>query len=296
MQPHDAGGEFECVICLETLRAATHEVCLPCCGAGAAARSRKSRRAAAGNGDAETASEPDAHVSFIRFCRACVTTLAAADREGCIRCPTCRACLRVVAEPLAESEATRPPPPPSPTPLPPPLRVEVLPRGGQCQLCHQVRELVDRQLPVCEPCCAGMRGAPIAYECSGCGGFQRIPHPMWRYQATPLDWSSDTWFCHQRCQAQQRWRIMLAHVNRVPAAEAPPGWAAGRPDEQAARIATMRQQVAAARRGDGDGTVAAAPAAATAPGDGSRVGARLLFCAVCAVAVALALQRFGWLD
>ena len=40
-----------------------------------------------------------------------------------------------------------------------------------------------------------------------CHGFQRIPHPMWRYQHGPSAFSSDTWACHIRCGSFTHWRV-----------------------------------------------------------------------------------------
>ena len=87
----------------------------------------------------------------------------------------------------------------------------------------------------------------LRYECEQCRRFQRIPHPMYRYQPTPQQFGDVSWACHQRCRAQTHWRASTPRtsstceqrfftptaVNRrvhpedvlaVPADDAPEGW------------------------------------------------------------------------
>ncbi|CAE8715823.1 unnamed protein product, partial [Polarella glacialis] len=68
---------------------------------------------------------------------------------------------------------------------------------------------------------------------------QRIPHPMWRYQASPTEFGGSSWACHKRCQAQAHWRVVAEDVSKVPAADAPPSW--GRQEEWLAAVRERRR-------------------------------------------------------
>eukprot|EP00913_Durusdinium_trenchii_P028150 g26394.t1 len=83
---------------------------------------------------------------------------------------------------------------------------------GQCQMCRQMHILVDQGM--CEACNLGRRYV-FRYECQRCHRLQRIPHPMWRYQATPTDFSSSTWACHQGCGDYTTWRLAPEDVGQV---------------------------------------------------------------------------------
>ena len=77
---------------------------------------------------------------------------------------------------------------------------------------------------ICDACWLGNQIA-LRYECEGCGGVQRIPHPMWRYQVDgPEAFGHTPWACHQRCGTYTRWRVVPDDVARVPHGDAPESW------------------------------------------------------------------------
>jgi len=94
-----------------------------------------------------------------------------------------------------------------------------------CTLCRQPRVIVETRghVLLCDACLLGTQHA-LLYECQGCGRMQRIPHPMWRYQPTAVEFSTETWACHSRCGAQTHWRVAAADAANVPVADAPESW------------------------------------------------------------------------
>ena len=80
---------------------------------------------------------------------------------------------------------------------------------------------------------------PLLYECARCGGVQRIPHPMWRYQPTPSAFGDVTWACHVACDDYTTWRVHPDDAPRVPLADAPDGW--GARDEWLAGVRAIRR-------------------------------------------------------
>jgi hypothetical protein len=90
---------------------------------------------------------------------------------------------------------------------------------------------------MCDACLLGSR-YEFHYECSGCHRLQRIPHPMWQYQASPTEFSSAGWACHQRCRDYTRWRITPEDVVKLPHAHCPDSW--GRRDRWLASIREQR--------------------------------------------------------
>ena len=110
--------------------------------------------------------------------------------------------------------------------------------------CAQV--IVERNL--CEPCLYGSLHT-LRYECDGCHRTQRIPHPMWRYQADPDSYGGATWACHQRCGSYTHWRVIPADLPRVPMQDRPASWGTEAWMEQvrAARRQESVQQPAALR-------------------------------------------------
>lgn len=76
---------------------------------------------------------------------------------------------------------------------------------------------------VCDACFLG-KVVPLSYECSDCGGIQRIPHPMYRYQATLGSFSSNTWKCHLKCTGFTKWRISAEDMFLIPPGDQPTSW------------------------------------------------------------------------
>jgi hypothetical protein len=158
---------------------------------------------------------------------------------------------------------------------------EVADQVDTCSLCNQVRVIVaeDGRLKMCDACTLG-RQHPLLYECEGCGRFQRIPHPMWRYQERgPNAFGTVTWACHVRCQAQTHWRVAPNDAARVPAFDCPEGW--GRRDEWLAAVREQR------RRGG-------ALAGAVAPAEERRQEATVLVLAFVFLLLAGYVHAFGY--
>lgn len=89
---------------------------------------------------------------------------------------------------------------------------------------------------MCDACLLGMR-YQLHYECQRCHKAQQIPHPMWRYQETPLEFGNITWACHRDCGDYTHWRVIPEDAAKVPDFDCPDGW--GRRDDW---LATVRRQ------------------------------------------------------
>mmetsp|Transcript_17882 Transcript_17882/g.53208 ORF Transcript_17882/g.53208 Transcript_17882/m.53208 type:complete len:262 (-) Transcript_17882:9-794(-) len=158
--------------------------------------------------------------STTRFCLACLRLLV--DHAGGVaRCPRCRAWISIAGDAVVEHDGV-----------------------GRCVTCQQERVIVlrgtdrGRHYALCDACFFGHRLA-LRYECQGCGGVQRIPHPMWRYQVDgPESFGHTPWACHVRCETFTNWRVLGADAHLVPADDAPESW--GRPDA-IARVRALRR-------------------------------------------------------
>ena len=151
--------------------------------------------------------------STVVFCRRCVEIICERGVRGIGRCPTCSSSIEFVGGALVQRAA----------------------RIGRCGICLQPRELVGES-NWCDACALGRANA-LRYECERCGCYQRIAHPMYRYQATAAEFGTTTWACNQRCGAQRNWRVVPDDAYLVPAADCPPGW--GR---RSAWLAAVRDQ------------------------------------------------------
>lgn len=174
----------------------------------------------------------------MQYCVRCIEIICETGPGGVGRCPTCRSFLKKSAEQAGTFEVTG--------------RLET------CVICNQPRPIVGefRGRPLCDSCQLGMR-LPLRYECQRCGRAQKIPHPMYRHQATPETFGNNSWACHARCGDFTFWRILPEDVALVPDAEAPESW--GRRDEWFTRIREQRQaeraaggRAAPAARADGE--------------------------------------------
>eukprot|EP00656_Telonema_subtile_P057773 TRINITY_DN9582_c0_g9_i1.p1 TRINITY_DN9582_c0_g9~~TRINITY_DN9582_c0_g9_i1.p1 ORF type:complete len:239 (+),score=18.71 TRINITY_DN9582_c0_g9_i1:107-823(+) len=147
--------------------------------------------------ESERATMPccDTTGSSISFCRRCVEIIC---KQGLGRCPCCRAYIRIADGVVSVSD-----------------------NEGPCVLCRQNKILVDANM--CDACVLGSRFA-LNYECQRCSRVQRIPHPMWRYQAHPSEFGDTSWACHQQCGDYTHWRVVPDHVSHIPLQDAPEGW------------------------------------------------------------------------
>ena len=162
--------------------------------------------------------------STMRYCVRCVEIICEGGPGGVGRCPTCRAFIKRREDGDGFAVADR---------------VE------QCVLCRQPRVIVAeiRGMPACDACFQGAQN-PLRYECQRCGRFQRIPHPMYRYQVDgPTAFGNNTWACHVGCGDQTHWRVAAADAHLVPPDDAPEAW--GLRDEWLQRVREQRRQEAA---------------------------------------------------
>ena len=160
--------------------------------------------------------------STTQFCKRCIEIICEHGPGGVGRCPNCRKFLRVGEDGFVAAEET-----------------------DQCGNCQQVRVIVHNfwtqrgRIKLCDACLLGFN-IQLRYECAGCGRLQRIPHPMWRYQPSPIEFGHTTWFCHQRCDTHTTWRVAAQDAALVPADDAPETW--GRRDEWLAAVREQRQR------------------------------------------------------
>jgi len=154
--------------------------------------------------------------STTQFCARCIQIVCERGPGGVGRCPNCRQYLRVG----------------------PGGELVIADHTDTCTMCNQVRVIVEVRFHanLCEACLFGVQHT-LRYECDGCMRLQRIPHPMWRYQATPVEFGNVTWYCHQRCNAFTHWRVAAQDAGMVPAQDAPETW--GRREEW---LASVREQ------------------------------------------------------
>ena len=164
--------------------------------------------------------------STTRFCGRCIEIICERSTSGVGRCPNCRAFLRV-------GEGGN---------------LEVTDQTDTCSCCNQVRVIVQMQghVLLCDACLFGTE-MPLLYECEGCGRYQRIPHPMYRYQPTPGEFGNNTWACHVRCAAQTRWRLKPSELDSVPVEDCPDSW--GLREQWLASVREQRRQVRCGRLG-----------------------------------------------
>jgi hypothetical protein len=137
--------------------------------------------------------------SSTRFCKLCIETICRLAPGNCGQCPTCRQTITI------EEGA-----------------VVLATRRGRCRMCCQNNKVLPER-NLCEACLYGSMHK-LRYECDRCRRTQRIPHPMWRYQADPDSFGSATWACHQRCGGYTHWRVTPADLPLVPMQDRPASW------------------------------------------------------------------------
>jgi hypothetical protein len=112
--------------------------------------------------------------SSVQFCRRCIEIIAERGIEGRIgRCPICLKCYSIADGVIQTTE-----------------------QRSQCSMCCQMKVIADTRRQFCDQCLLGHTYS-FTYECARCHRLQRIPHPMWKYQATPTDFGTASWACHQ---------------------------------------------------------------------------------------------------
>jgi hypothetical protein len=171
--------------------------------------------------------------STLAYCRRCLEIICErADHgaRGVGMCPTCRKPFNINANGQVSNTILR----------------------GRCRMCCQQTELTSRGS--CDACEVG-GSHNLRFTCDRCESTQRIPHPMWRYQATPDAFGTSTWACHQQCGDYTHWRVHPDDAHLVPDNDCPDGW--GRRDVwlQEIRAARRLEIEAASLQGEGTGSM-----------------------------------------
>ena len=167
------------------------------------------------------------HSDLGSFCQRCIEIICEMADGALGKCPKCRKAVQV-----ANGQV-----------------VVAVPRRGKCRMCNQGNKAIV-EAGQCDACLFGSRYV-LGYECDRCHCTQRIPHPMWRYCASPDGFSTSTWACHQRCGDYTHWRVIPCDVPRVPAQDRPESWGT---DEWLRAVRERRQSEASSPlRGGGMG-------------------------------------------
>lgn len=202
MERKDAGGCFQCIVCLEDLPRAQRAP-LACC--------QKKQ--------GEHCATPAA---LAQVCWECLAVICAHGVEGVGRCPACKGFIRVaVCRKDDGSEENK---------------VVVVDGIGICRCCNQQRTLVGEGSRLCDACVIGQHFC-LRYECERCHTLSRIPHPMWRYQPSPASFGTQTWFCRV-CEDFTHRRVFPDDIGSIPLQDAPAAW--GVQDEWFAAIRRER--------------------------------------------------------
>lgn len=120
--------------------------------------------------------------------------------------------------------------------------ISVTEKQAQCRMCCQTKVIVDEGM--CDACSLGMRFR-LRYECDRCHRVAQIPHPMWRYQASPAEFGSATWACHLGCDDYTHWRVIAEDAAKVPDFDCPESW--GRREDWLAAVRRQRHQELSAK-------------------------------------------------
>lgn len=167
----------------------------------------------------------------LHMCAACILVLSFPTTDGSSRvgrCPHCRSWIRV--EPPASAAVS--------TAL---VMRSISNQGGPCGVCgRHKRCLLEPEL--CDACFIGRR-QPLLYECEQCHLTQRIPHPMYRYQAQPNAFGNVTWNCEGSCGNFTHWRLLEDQVSLVPVGDEPTSWGLDYRQSAKARVLQTRREL-----------------------------------------------------
>ena len=185
------------------------------------------------------------------YCTRCIEIICEQALGGMGRCPTCREFIQLVDG-----------------------QIRIAAGLETCAVCNQARPVAERMgwpsQPLCGACAMGVR-QPLCYECERCHHIGPVPHPMYRYQATPGEFGNNPWFC-QPCADFTNRRVIPQDLARVPADDCPESW--GRREEWLAQVREQRQREAAATAAAVAPASAAAAAAETVVAEAAASGAR----------------------
>lgn len=156
--------------------------------------------------------------STIQYCKLCIEVIAQLGIEGRIgRCPTCMKYYEFVNGVVVSNPI----------------------RSMQCRMCCQLKVIADLRRNLCDKCLLG-QSFSFSYECNRCHRIQRIPHPMWQYQASPTEFTTASWACHLGCDDYTFWRIVPDDILNVPPEHCPEQW--GRREEWLTAVRDRRRE------------------------------------------------------
>merc|ERR1711862_391690 len=99
-------------------------------------------------------------------------------------------------------------------------KVDIFKVMGECKMCMGGHYLHLVKNGYCAACLDGMENT-YKYECHKCHEKQRIPHPMYKYQANKDSYSGATWACHVGCGTYTHWKLVQEYVDNLPLAKWP---------------------------------------------------------------------------
>jgi hypothetical protein len=158
----------------------------------------------------------DRDTSTIKYCRRCLEILCSQSQFGITRCPTCRSLVGWNDGVLVRREM-------------PAIR-------QRCRMCCQEKVIAGQGM--CQVCLYG-NAHPLRYECNRCHRIQTIPHPMWRYQASPERFTTASWACHRGCGDYTFWRVVKEDIPLIPADDIPESW--GMQDQALEAVRNIRR-------------------------------------------------------
>ncbi len=146
----------------------------------------------------------DKATSTVQICTSCILLLLSPTSDGTSqvgKCPRCRSWLVLKHECV----------------------ITTVSAAGQCRICNQIKDHLVEEDAICDACFLG-RQCPLLYECRICHSTQRIPHPMYRYQPSPMEFGTVTWACQGLCANFTHWRILPEQVRYIPVGDLPEIW------------------------------------------------------------------------
>lgn len=182
-----------CAVCFDPLSASNGaRAKLPCC-------------------DMKFAKQHDASTTDkFNICTSCILILTPPTWDSISRvsrCLHCRTWITIDISTIGKGES---------------LKISTVSTIGTCRICSQMNRPLVEKNSICDACFVGRR-FPLLYECQKCHGTQQIPHPVYRHQASPHQFSTVTWAC-QGCQKFTHWRIRSDQIGLIPLGDAPLEW------------------------------------------------------------------------
>eukprot|EP00569_Conticribra_weissflogii_P011826 CAMPEP_0171376380 /NCGR_PEP_ID=MMETSP0879-20121228/18552_1 /TAXON_ID=67004 /ORGANISM="Thalassiosira weissflogii, Strain CCMP1336" /LENGTH=281 /DNA_ID=CAMNT_0011886189 /DNA_START=19 /DNA_END=860 /DNA_ORIENTATION=- len=166
--------------------------------------------------------------SSVKFCIDCISVLCSRSPLGIGKCPRCNGYIEAICTAQENDRESRG------------TKIIIAKKPLQCRLCQQYKAPnsfhfigTDLRRPrgrdnhnndnddnngnsvnMCTDCQRGMSNT-LHYQCQRCHRIQRIPHPMYRYQNSPLEFGTTSWACHVGCGDYTFWRIVERDLEKV---------------------------------------------------------------------------------